>query len=127
MQPSTESVQRLMEIGFVAVGNGLLTDAEAIFAGVQAVRPDSELPLIGRAFVRMNARQYREAVRLLQQAMEKNPESDLAMGFLGAALKLSGMNQTSREVLQQVIDANGSEEAVALAKSLLEKQPTTGY
>ena len=121
MQPSTENVQRLMEIGFVAAGNGLLADAEVIFAGVQAARPDSELPLVGRAFIRMNAKQHRDAVLLLQQAMEKNPESDLAMSFLGAALQMSGMNQASREVLQQVIDANGNEQAVELAKALLEK------
>ena len=121
MQPSTESVQRLMEIGFVAAGNGWLADAEAIFSGVQAARPDSELPLVGRAFIRMNARQHREAAMLLQQAMEKNPESDLAMSFLGATLQMSGMNQASRDVLEQVIEANNNEQAVELAKALLEK------
>lgn len=121
MEPSTESVQRLMEIGFIAAGNGLLADAEAIFQGVQAARPESELPLVGRAFIRMNARQHRDAALLLQQAMEKNPDSDLAMSFLGAALQMSGMNQASRDVLQQVIAENGNEQAVELAKALLEK------
>lgn len=120
MQPSTRNVQLLMEIGMVAAGNGLFADAEAIFNGVQAIRPESELPLVGRAIIRMQVKKYPEALFLLREAMEKNPESDLAMSFLGAALHLSGMNQASREVLGQVVDAGGNPQAVELAKSLLE-------
>ncbi len=120
MTPSTQSVQQLMEIGLIAAGNGLLSDAECLFAGIEAVRPESELPLVGRAFVRMNAGRHLDAVNLLQQAMEKNPDSDLALSFMGMALKLAGMNQASREAFEQVLGAKNSEEAVALAKSVLE-------
>ena len=122
MQPNTQSVQRLMEIGLMAAGNGLLSDAETIFLGLAAARPESELPLVGRAFVRMNAGRHKEAALLLQQAMEKNPDSDLAMSFLGAALQMSGLTSASLDVLQQVIEANGNPEAVEFAKSLLEEE-----
>ena len=118
MHPSTESVQRLMEIGFVAVGNGFFADAESIFSGVQAARPNSELPMIGRAFIRISAGRHHEAVQILQQALEINPESEMAMTFLGAALQFLGLSQASEGVLRQV---QGSGEAVELAKSLLEK------
>ena len=120
MQPSTDNVQRLMEVGFVAVGNGLLVDAETIFFGVQAVRPDSELPLIGRAFLLMNSKLFGDAIQLLRLAVEKNPDSDFAVSFLGAALKMSGHNHAGNEVLQQVLDEGNHVEAVNFAQALMQ-------
>lgn len=120
MEVNTETVQSLMEIGYVAVGCGYFAEAEAIFAGVQAARPASELPQLGRAMAKLNAGQVNEAISLLRGALETNPDSDLAMSFLGLALRKAGLGQASRDVLDQVIRANHQPEAVALARSLLE-------
>lgn len=109
-----------MEIGLAAAGNGYIAQAEQIFRGIEAIQPESELPLIGRAVARLNAGRKLEAIKILQSAMEKNPDSDLAMSFLGFALHLAGMKQASRDALTQVVEANNCEEAVALAKSVLE-------
>lgn len=119
MNPTTEQIQRLMEVAMVAAGNGLATDAETIFQGIAAVRRDSELPLVGRAFLSMNRGRFPEAIDLLQQALEKQPDSELALGFLGAALKFSGMNQAAEQVLEQVSGHGNNKAAVALADSLL--------
>lgn len=118
---STELVRTLMEVGYVAIGFGRFADAETIFAGVQAARPESELPAIGRAVVRLNSGRPQDAVRLLEgEALKRNPDSDLAKSFLGLALKQTGENSRSRQLLEDVARAGGQTEAVALSKSLLE-------
>ena len=118
MTPSTGQVKRLMEIGLVAAGNGYTTDAETIFAGIQAVRPESELPVIGRAFVKMNSGQLQDSIHLLRAALERNPDSDLALSFLGAALKFSGHNHAAEDAFSQVAEAGLTTEAVEMAKAL---------
>lgn len=109
-----------MEIGFVAAGNGLYREAEQIFIGIEAVRPESELPLVGRAFIRMNAGKPQSAIPLLKESLEINPDSDMALCFLGIASKLAGMSQASVEVFEQVIQANQTPEAIDLAQAMLE-------
>lgn len=109
-----------MGLGYVAAGSGRLSEADTIFSAIQAARPESEYPQIGRAVVRLNAGQHAEAIALLRHAMEINPDSDLAMAFLGLTLQQAGFGQASSEVLQQVVDADGTPEAIALAKSILE-------
>lgn len=122
MQANTETVQTLLEVAFLAAGTGQLSHVQAICAGLEVVRPESEMPAVALATAQMSAGRHLEAVKLLQGAVEKNPESDLAMSFLGLALKMSGLHDASRSVAQQVIDADNNAEAVALAKSLLESR-----
>lgn len=104
-----------MEIAFVAAGNGLTSDAETIFAGIQAVRPESELPIIGRAIIKMNSGQLQDSIHLLREALLHNPDSDLGLSFLGVALQLSGHNHAAAEAFSQVADAGITTEAVELA------------
>lgn len=120
MKVNTETVQRLLEIGLMAAGWGQASESETIIRGVQAARPDSELPLVALAVRSMTMWQDHEAVDLLQSALEKNPKSEVAMSMLAFALWRCGLNQASREAAQQVVNAGGSSEATALARLILE-------
>ena len=122
MEADGKLVQLLMEIGYLAGGHGFFDESEIIFEGVKAARPDSEYPLIGLAVTKMNIGDYAEAARILgQEALKKNPESDLAMSFLGLVLKLSGLTSESEQIMSQVIEADRDQEAVNMAKSVLEE------
>ena len=68
----------------------------------------------------MNSEQFGDAIHLLRLAVEKNPDSDLAVSFLGAALKLSGHNHAGNEVLQQVLDEGTNAKAVNFAEALMQ-------
>ena len=82
----TPLIRLMMEIGYLAAGNGFSAEAEAIFEGLHAVRPGSEIPFIGLAVTRMNAGRPLEAASLLEeQALRLSPASELAQGFLGLA------------------------------------------
>jgi hypothetical protein len=110
----------LMELGYLAAGSGFQGEAESIFEAVRVLRPDSEMPVIGLAVVKIAAGRPLEAVPLLEeQALRINPGSALARSFLGLALKLAGHGSRSRAVLEEVAAAGGGSEAFSLASCLL--------
>ncbi len=110
----------MMEIGYLAAGNGFKAEAESIFEALRALRPTSEMPIIGLAVVRIGAGQPLEAAALLEdQALRINPESALAKGFLGLAFKLAGHSGRSQAILEEVVTTGADPEAVNLARNLL--------
>ena len=122
MEIDAQLTKLLMEVGYLAGGYGFVSESEKIFNGIAAVRPESEYPYIGLAVTCLNANMNEAAVEILRtRALKANPDSDLAKSFLGLALKLAGMNAESQKVLQEVVDNGGAEEAVNMAKSLLEE------
>lgn len=120
MEVSTAQVRAMMEIGYLAAGNGFRAEAESIFEAIRVLRPDSEMPVIGLAVVKIAGGQPLEAATLLEdQALKQHPDSALARSFLGLALKLAGHGGRSRAVLEEVAAAGGESEAVVMARSLL--------
>jgi hypothetical protein len=116
----TPLVRLMMEIGYLATGNGFSAEAEVIFDGVRAVRPGSEVPIIGLAVTRMNAGRPFEAVSLLEeQALRLCPGSELALGFLGLALRLAGHTGRSQSVLEGLAAKATNPCAGAMARALL--------
>jgi hypothetical protein len=116
----TPLIRLMMEIGYLASGNGFSTEATAIFEGLRAVRPKSEIPIIGQAVTRMNAGRPFEAVSLLEeQALRLCPGSELAQGFLGLALRLAGHTGRSQSVLEDLAARAINPCAGAMARALL--------
>jgi Flp pilus assembly protein TadD len=120
---SAASVRRLLEIGYIAAGNGLFADAELIFRGVAAVRPESVAPAIGRAVAALNRGDAAEAVRRLEAERERSPDDPLLQAFLGLALRSAGRNAESVALLTTLIE-NPNSVAAAMAKAIL--VPNTG-
>jgi Flp pilus assembly protein TadD len=118
---STEVVQLLMEIGYVACGRGLQACAESIFNGIIAARPNSELPLIGLAISKISFGDFLGASRILvEQALKINPDSGLAKSFLAMAVKALGGKSEAEELAKEVAASETAEpEAKALAESFL--------
>jgi hypothetical protein len=122
MDIDSRSLQLLLEVGLLAGGYGWMKEAEVIFEGLRAVRPENESPLIGLAIAKMNNNQAEESIRILEtEALNTNPESDLARAFLGLALKLAGRVEQSRLLSEQVVGRNRDQAAVNLAKGILEE------
>src|SRR5688572_26663371 len=94
-----ESLRRLLEVGYVAAGNGYFAEAEAIFRGLAAVRPDSSAPAIGRAVSALNRGMAGDAVGLLEAERKRSPSDALVQAFLGLALRSAGRNAESTAAL----------------------------
>ena len=121
MNPSSETRKKLVEIGLLSAGAGDIVATRTIFDGIAAIRPESEVPLVGKAIAELCTGRYRTAVQLLREAVEKNPENDVAMGLLALALHNCGLNEASSTVAAQVVNDGENTEAIELAQAILEE------
>ena len=121
MEISTELARRLMEIGLLAANRaGLQKQAHPIFAGLRAVRPQSELPLVGHGIAFLNTDNPREAGASFEAALQMNPENDVAKCYLGMACQVIGWGSKSRKLLADVIENGDEPEAESMARSFME-------
>lgn len=119
MKPSSQAVRTLMEVGVASVGAGLRQQAMTIFEGIEAVRPDSEAPMIGAALIYMNSNDPEEAVKVLREgALVKNPGSLEAKMFLGLALRMAGRNAECDTVIKE-LNSTGDAQAKSFAAALV--------
>ena len=115
---SAESLRRLLEIGYVAAGNGYFAEAETIFRGLAAVRPESSAPAIGRAVSALNRGMAADAVGVLEAERKRSPDDALVQAFLGLALQSAGRNAESTAALAALTET-ADPVAAAMAKALL--------
>lgn len=120
----SELVRLLMRAGYAAAWNGLHQEALSIFAGVGAVRPENEVPMIGASVVAMLAGHYDVAVTTLREgALGLNPDSAMARAHLGAALRLRGDEAAGLALLQEVAAQTQDADAAAMAGNLATLSP----
>lgn len=115
----SELLQLLMQLGYVACGQGHPKSAATIFEGVAAVRPNTELPLIGLAVALLNQGKLKASCDLLIHcAGRMNPDNQLVKAIAGMIFRITGAQKESDIILDEVIESNSDPEAVALAKEL---------
>ena len=116
----SELVRLLMRVGYTAAWNGLHKEAVAIFDGVGAVRPESEVPVIGAAVVAMLSGNDDVAVKTLEEgALQLNPESAQARAHLGVALRLRGDEDEGLAILREVAAQTTDPDAARMAANVL--------
>lgn len=100
-----EDVRVLADLGFMAISRGLDKEAESIFGGVMAARPDNEAGYIGKALVKLYRSELEQAIAILR----KLPPTDTARLFLGMALGRAGQPDDARAILSDLtITASGT-------------------
>lgn len=113
-----------MRIGYAAAWQGLHKEAVAVFDGVAAVRPESEVPVIGAAVVAMLSGHEDVAIQTLRDgALELNPDSAQARAHLGVALRLHGAEDEGMTLLQEVASQTTDPDAAAMASNVLAMTP----
>lgn len=120
MEIDSELVRLLMRIGYAAGWNGHYPQALAIFRGVGAVRPESEVPLIGAAIVGMLAKDYDLATKALERARENHPKNDLVAAHLGCLLRLKGEEEEGQALLASIATDSDDPSAQAMASQVKE-------
>lgn len=91
MTVSPDSVKLLTEVGFAAASAGLSSEAIAIFAGIKAVRPDSEASAVGAAMAHLGRGSFGEAVDILRnEALVRSGRRSDVLFMLALSLKLDG-------------------------------------
>jgi Tfp pilus assembly protein PilF len=109
----------LLETGMMAAWGGETSDARTILEGLQLSRPDSPLPAIGLAIAYLNEGRNQLAITVLEDALQMDEECDAARCHLALACKVSGFDDRSRKLCEQVIASGRNPTAMELASTLL--------
>ena len=114
MTVSTESVRLLTEVGFAAASAGLTKEALAIFAGLKAVRPDSEASAVGTAMAHLGRGAFREAAEILRdEALPKSSRRSDVLFMFAVVLKLDGRGKEFDTVFGELKARASKDDAVA--------------
>lgn len=109
----------LAEIGFLAAGRGLPSVARNILEALLEANPSESGAVIGLAIADLTEKKFDQAISILQKrVLDKDPDNDMALAFLGMSLKMAGRAAESEIPLDRVITRNADMQAVALAQSI---------
>ncbi len=115
-----ETLQLLMEIGYLGAQNYMPDLSERVFIGIIAVRPKSELPFIGLALCAMAKSNYYLAAYILgKKALPLNPHSSHVKNFLSLALGKTGYSHQAMQLIEEVIREAKDPKEVEFAKSIM--------
>ncbi|MDR1456744.1 MAG: hypothetical protein LBI34_01655 [Puniceicoccales bacterium] len=119
MEVQSEVLQLLMQVGYVACGHGFPSLAKVIFEGIAAVRPNSELPLIGLAFSYIHIGKLTSACDILvNQAARINPNNQTIKAVAAMIFRISGEFKASDTLLDEVIADGTDPQAMEFARQL---------
>jgi predicted Zn-dependent protease len=114
-----EWLQLLMQLGYVACGQGKPNQARTIFEGIAAVRPNSELPLIGLSMALINLGKLTEALELLvKRAAVLNPKNQMVHAMCAMIYRMSGAMEESDLLLDGVLADGTDPESCEFARQL---------
>lgn len=93
--------------------------AEEVFAGVAALLPHSDVPLILLGTLFFSQGQYERALRSHREAIKRQPRSALAQACAGEALLFLNRRSEAQAALERARVMAPDDEAGALAHALL--------
>lgn len=119
MQVSTELLQTLAQIGYMACFQGNVDKGQVIMDGVDANCNGQPAAKIGVAIARIYGGRHEEAINILQnEVLPVDPQNTTAMCFLGMALADSGKPEQAKDYFQQLAD-NGNDDEKTIANVYL--------
>lgn len=111
----------MIEAGFVAVKQLDETSATRIFHAAQVISPTSTAPQLGLGYIALNKLELKEATKVFEEILEKEPGNHLAKTFLGICFLLNKSKRKKGEkLIQEVMDKATDPTIKSLGKISLE-------
>ncbi len=125
MEISTDMIQLLSQVGYLACFNGDVDKGQLIMNSVEANCRGQSAALVGVAISRIYAGQYEDAIRILKEnVLTIEPENMTAKCFLGMALSESGDINEAIVLFNDIIE-NGGEDDRTIASFYLAEMTET--
>lgn len=102
IQLDRQHLQVMMEAGYVYIGMRRFKEARAMFEGLAAMAPDSDVPLVALGNVDFCENKLPLAMKHYHKALAIEPKSVFAKVYLGEALVFSGNHQEGIKLLNEV-------------------------
>lgn len=92
----------LCEAGFIAVNQADEDAAVKLFRASELLNPTNTLPKIGMGYLHMMRLELKQACKLFDEVLAKEPHNDMAKAFLGISYALTSTEMTKGEkILEQ--------------------------
>ncbi|HIQ07618.1 MAG TPA: tetratricopeptide repeat protein [Thiotrichaceae bacterium] len=111
MEISTEMIQLLSQVGYLACFNGDVEKGQLIMDSVEENCRGQSAALIGVSISRIYSGQYEDAIRILKEnVLVDEPENMTAKCFLGMALSESGGIDEAISLFKEIIEKGGEDD-----------------
>jgi len=125
MEISTEIIQLLSQVGYLACFNGDVDKGQLIMDSVEENCNGQSAALVGVAISRIYAGQYEDAIRILKEnVLTVEPDNMTAKCFLGMALSESGDVDEAMSLFNDIVE-NGGEDDRTIASFYLAEMTET--
>jgi hypothetical protein len=120
-----------LESGFIAVNQMDEDAAVKLFKAAELFKPESTLPKVGIGYLHLHKLELKQACKVFEEVLEKEPKNEMAKTFLGICMSLSPASLTKGEkILEQTqkshdpLIKNLSGTAIDFATKFLKKEPS---
>ena len=111
----------LIEAGFIAVKQLDETSASRIFNAAQVMKPTATAPQLGLGYIALNKLELKEANKIFEEILKKEPENCLAQTFLGICCLLNKSKRKKGEkLIQEAMSKATDPTVISLGKISLE-------
>lgn len=125
MEISTEMIQLLSQVGYLACFNGDVENGQMIMESVEDNCNGQAAALIGVAIARIYAGQFKEAAVILKdKVLTVEPDNMTAKCFLGISYFESDDKEAARGLFNEIIE-NGGEDDKTIASFYLAELSNT--
>ena len=79
----------MAEAGFIAINQADEDAAVKLFKAAQLIKPENSLPKIGMGYMHFLKLELKQASKVFQEVLDKEPENEMAKAFLGLSIALT--------------------------------------
>ncbi len=76
------------EAGFIAVNQADEDSALKLFRAGVALNPENTLPQVGFGYLHLHKLELKQAVKVFEQVLDKEPENEMAKAFMGICMSM---------------------------------------
>jgi Flp pilus assembly protein TadD len=88
-EKSKEDFIVMAEAGFIAINQADEDAAVKLFRAAQLLKPENSLPKIGMGYMHFLKLELKQASKVFQEVLEKEPSNEMAKAFLGLSIALT--------------------------------------
>ena len=110
----------LLEAGYLYLEMGKQAEAAEVFAGVAALLPQSDVPLVALGNLEFSQGHFQRALKHHQDALKVRPDSALALAHAGEALLWLKKTAEGKAALTKAIALDPASAPAQFAQALLD-------
>lgn len=118
---STDDFIVMAEAGFIAINQADEDAAVKLFKAAQLIKPENSLPKIGMGYMHFLKLELKQASKVFQEVLDKEPENEMAKAFLGLSIALTPNEATKGEKILEEAASKAKDSTVKnMAKTAID-------